>query len=40
MNEVKHYECAGLNKRIIISNGIPDHEVKLGSFNKRKFNNS
>jgi len=33
LNKVEHYECEGWNKRIIISNGIPDHEVTLGNNN-------
>jgi len=33
LNEVEHYECTDWNKRIIISNGIPDHEVTLGNNN-------
>merc|ERR1712130_304269 len=27
LNEVTHYECASEGKRIIISNGIPDHSI-------------
>ena len=34
LNEVDIYTCPTSNARIIISNGIPDHDITLGNNNE------